>query len=474
MNTFVDAINRPAGIGHNNLARTENGMRAVATTGSAIVDLFYAAGASRGKDLSVQFHSAYKEDRVRALRLLAWVRDVRGGAGEREVARKLLQTIELNYPHELEQLIPLIPFYGRWDDLLVFKTDEGRALAFDAIIKALQAGNGLCAKWMPRKGDDAIMLRRHMGLTPKQYRRLLVGLTKVVEQQMCAKNWSEIEYSHVSSVAAQRYQKAFAKHDKERYNQYRQDLQKPALVKAGEVKINVGAVYPYDIIKTFNQNRDALTAQAAWDALPNYVGKASILPIVDTSGSMHSSIDRNLRVVDVAASLGMYLASKNRGVFQDVFMTFNTDPKFIQMKGTFAQKLEQVYRATWGGSTDLHKSMDLILATAVKGNVPATDMPEFLLILSDMQFNFCARYDDRAIDMIARKFNDAGYEMPKVVFWNLRDAPGNKPVTVGENGVALVSGFSPAIVKSVLKADKFTPLDVVLATLDGARYNAIV
>lgn len=464
----------------NNAARTTNNMKAQATSGSPTVDFFYAIGASRGKDLSVPFAASYNENRQWALRTLFWGRDVRGGAGEREVFRKILRYIENNHPNELAAVVANIPTYGRWDDVFALTTDHGRQCAFGLIAAGLAAKDGLCAKWMPRKGQVAVQLREYLGMSPKQYRKTLVGLSNTVEQKMCAKDWSEINYSHVPSVAAARYQKAFSKHDPVGYSAYREALKKPEKIKSGEVKINAAAVYPYDVIKSY-YNGDKEIAAAQWEALPNYVGNASVLPIVDTSGSMSAGISGHptLQAYDIAASLGVYLADKNKGPFKDVWMNFSTRPKLKKLGATFAEKVKAVFDYNgndWDGSTNLHAAIELILETAVKAKLPAADMPQILLILSDMQFNHCAQYDDRAIDMIARKYEAAGYSIPRVVFWNLRDVPGNKPVTVDERGVAMVSGFSPAIMKTVLSADleQFTPLGMVLKTINDPRYAQIV
>jgi hypothetical protein len=99
-------------------------------------------------------------------------------------------------------------------------------------------------------------------------------------------------------------------------------------------------------------------------------------------------------------------------------------------------------------------------------------MPAMLLILSDMQFNQCARFDDNAMEMIGRKFEAAGYSMPQVVFWNLNSSD-NVPVKADKSGAALVSGFSPSIMTSLLAADldQFTPEGIMLKTVMSDRYK---
>ena len=331
----------------------------------------------------------------------------------------------------------------------------------------------LCSKWMPRKGPKALELREFLGWSPKFYRKRLVELTKVVEQQMCAKQWNEINFSHVPSLAMSRYSKAFGKNAPDHFTAYKEALKKGDPKVA---KVNAGAVYPYDIIKNVRRGDSAL-ADEQWKALPNFIGDASILPIVDVSGSMtckaggHQS-KSDITCLDVAVSLGLYCADKNIGPFKDVFLTFSNRPQFQTVTGPLSEKVRKMERSDWEMSTNLHAAFDEILKVAVKNNVAREDMPKILLIMSDMQFNCCTGFDDRAIQMIRRKYNDADYEMPNVVFWNI-NAYENVPVRFDEKGTALVSGFSPSIMKAVLAADMdaMTPEAVMKKAVMSDRYS---
>jgi hypothetical protein len=473
MNSFVNAVK-------NQEARTENGMKARKNTANSIVDLFYKIGASRGKDIVPDFAAAMVENPELAVRVALWARDARGGAGEREVFRQILGYLENTKPDLVEKILPKVPELGRWDDLLTLKSDI-RWKAYDQIKEAIASNNGLCAKWMPRKGENAVELRNALGMSPKQYRKTLVNLTKVVENKMCSKDWNNINFSHVPSVASARYKKAFWRNAKDTYEQY-----VASLVKGDDpkVKINAGAVYPYDVLKgvinlygfnsaSFNKTQLDLVIKQ-WEALPNFVGDVSILPLVDVSGSMTCTAGNkgSTTCIDVAVSLGLYLAEKNTGDFKNTFLTFSTNPELLYLKGNIIDKASQITKSNWAMSTDLHAAMDKILQTAVKGNVAPSDMPKMLLILSDMQFDSCISFDDSARQMIARKFEAVGYKMPAIVFWNL-NAKDNAPVKYDTNGVALVSGFSPSIVKAVLSTDmdNFTPEGIMMKTIMNPRYD---
>ena len=472
--SFVNAVKNHQ---NNKVARTANGMKARATSASPVLDLFGIIGSARGTNIVKQFTQSLVEDQDLTIRMLLWARDIRGGAGERQTFRDLLAHLESTDPTLAGKLIRKVPELGRWDDLFTFKDPINRQKAFAFIREALANRDGLCAKWMPRKGPIAVELTRYLEVTPKQYRKLLVGLTNVVESKMCAKEWNEINFSHVPSLASARYQKAFGRNAKVAYSAYIAELKKPQEQRDPKVKINAGAVYPYDVVKSVVKG-NAAVADEQWKALPNYVGDARIMPMVDVSGSMgsiHYSHGSQLQPIDIAVSLGLYLSEKNTSDFKDLFLTFSGKPKMEHLKGTLSQRMTQMSRAEWHMNTNLHAAFDEILKIAVKGRVSQEDMPQMLLILSDMQFDQCTRYDNSAMQMIKRKYKEAGYSVPKIVFWNVSmvgKENGNTPVRFDERGTAHVSGFSPAIMKSVLANDleDFTPYNVMRKTLMSDRY----
>lgn len=476
MATFANAVK-------NKEARTTNGMKARASTANSVVDLFYKIGASRGKDITKDFVAAFTENKELALRVTQWARDVREGAGERKIFRDILVYLEKTDTEAASLVMNKVPELGRWDDLLVFTDAKLKAQAFGLIKTALNEKNGLCAKWMPRQGATAVELRKFMEMTPKTYRKTLVGLTNVVETKMCAREWDAIDFSKLPSLASARYRTAFYKNS-EKFKEY------VAKLAAGDksVKVNAGAVYPYDVLKSVimsgwaaktltKTDRDFIVAQ--WEALPNYVGDANILPMVDVSGSMSCPAGgygskSSVRCIDVAISLGLYLADKNKGAFKDVFCTFSGKPELLNLKGNVIEKAEQMEKSDWGMNTNVIAAFKKILDVAKKGNVSQDEMPKALLILSDMQFDQCSSFDDSAMQSIKRNYEAAGYEAPAVIFWNI-NSHDNAPVKFDQRGVALVSGFSPTIVKSVLAADlkTMTPEAIMLQTVMNPRYDLV-
>jgi len=467
---------------------TENGMSTNSSSLNHCVDLFFQIGAMRGQDkqrLINVFTKAFSEDTLTAMRLLFWARDIRGGAGERKVFRDIIEYLAENRTETLRKNLNLISEFGRWDDLLVLVGTPLESDALSLIADGLANNNKLVGKWMPRPNVDnrekkrwANALRKHLGLTPKEYRKLLVENSNTVEQLMCAKEWSKIEYSKLPSKAMSDLMKAFSKNDLERFQTYLTSVEK------GEAKINAGAVYPYDIVKNLKQG-NSKGANVQWDALPNFMeGSAErVLPVVDVSGSMESPVGGNANVtcMDVAISLGLYISERNVGPFQDAFVTFSEYPTLQILKGSLNDRYNQLARADWAMSTNLEAVFNLVLSKAKALNVSGDEMPTMILILSDMEFNSAVnsyrstnKWNPTAQEMIHTMYEDAGYKMPSIVYWNIQSrGDNNKPVQFDTNGTALVSGFSPSLLTNLLGGKDMTPISMMMSVIDSERYSVV-
>jgi hypothetical protein len=474
MSALFKAVNRETTV-------TENGMATLESSLDSVVDLFFKIGASRGKfdALKNTLSAAFATDPEMTVRVLLWSRDVRGGAGERKLFRDAILfgfQIGALTKEQGDRIVSKVPELGRFDDLYAFIGTPSENAAIELFAGALRSGNGLAAKWSDRKGMNAVKMRKAMGLTPKQYRKLVVNNTNVVEQLMCAKSWNSIEFDKLPSVAASRYQKAFWKNANESYSKYVESLKK------GEAKINAGAVYPYDIVKSLNYG-DKDVANQQWNSLPDYMEgteNRGILPVVDVSASMTVPAGgygsgSSVTCLDVAVSLGLYLSERNRGIFKDQFITFSNNPQMHKLSGNLYQRYTQLRRADWQMSTDLEKVFKVVLDAAINGKVAESDMPETILILSDMQFNSAVssrygRSNPTSFEMISDIYKNAGYKMPNVVYWNINSKSG-VPVEFDQSGTALVSGFSPSIMKSIIRAENVTPVDVMKQTIMDSRYD---
>jgi len=444
-------------------ALTNNGMLTNSTSLNSNVDLFFLAGATRNmseKDIEHLFQKAIVENPLVALKTLFWARDVRGGAGERRFFRVCFKFLNKNYLEYVEKNAKSVPEYGRWDD--IFELDE--SIVLPLIKEGLDAKNSLLAKWLPRQGDFANKVRKYLELSPKEYRKLIVGLSNTVEQQMCAKEWEGINYSHVPSVAMNKYRKAFLKNDANRFNEF------ITLVHEGEEKINASVLFPHQLYQAYNRSEDKKAVEAQWINLPNFMVDSNerIITVCDVSGSM------NGLPMDVSVSLGVYISERNNSIFKDAFITFSSRPEMQYLKGSLYERLNQLRRADWGASTNLEGVYNLILNKAVEHSLPESEMPTKILIISDMEFNSCVQNgSDSAIKMIDRMYYSHGYKMPQIIFWNVNGRIGNVPANFKQKDVGLVSGFSPSILKSILQGDVDTLQTLMLRTVMSERYEQI-
>jgi len=335
----------------------------------------------------------------------------------------------------------------------------------------------LVAKWMPRpnvgnrdKKKQANAIRKYLGLTPKDYRKMLVENSNTVEQLMCSKEWGKIEYTKLPSKAMSDLMKAFSKNDLERFQAYLASVEK------GEAKINAGAVYPYDIVKNMKTG-NAKGANVQWDALPNYMegNNERLLPMVDVSGSMGCPAGNNPNVtcMDVAISLGLYISERNEGPFKDAFITFTSNPTLQYLKGSLSERYRQI-QGPVGYDTNVEKAFTMLLNKAVESNVAPEEMPTMILMLSDMEFNCGSVRGWTAQDMVEAKYAQAGYTIPKLVYWNIQSrGDNNKPVQFDKEGTCLVSGFSPALLTNLLAGKDMTPISMMLSVIDSERYAPV-
>lgn len=464
---------------------TTNGMTTNSSSLNECVNLFFNIGSMRGsskeKVISI-FSKAFNEDPRTAMRILFWSRDIREGAGERQIFKDVINYLAKNHTQVVKANLNLIPEYGRWDDVQVLFETELETDVINLLVEGLKNPEtvSLVSKWMPRKGLVFNKVRKSMKVTPKELRKLIVSQSKTVEQKMCSKRWEEIEYPKTPSLAMSRYSKSFGRNDGERFGQFIESLKK------GEVKVNAGALYPYDITKNlrFGDTKDLANEQ--WKALPNWMEGSNelILPMVDVSGSMDVSVggNKNLTCMEVAISLGMYISERNEGAFKDMFMTFSSKPQIQKLLGPLSDRYRQLSTADWGMSTNLEAAFRTILSQAVKFNIPQDEMPTKVLIISDMNFNSAngngrradGDWNPTALKMVEEMYTNAGYTRPGIIFWNLSASGGNFPSTFDQMGTCLISGFSPSIMKSVISnTNSLTPVNIMNETVNSERYEPV-
>ncbi len=473
MNSLLTGLRKVDNVGY-----TENGAISNVSTLNAVLDFFYHASARRGQDNTRLFSTAYGESKVDALKAAFYTRDIRGGQGERNTFSQVLKYLYESDRATFEKIVELVPVYGRWSDVLPFvdSITVQHMVVYQLISDATNDHPSLLAKWMPSENTSSkatVALAEKwikvLDLTPRRYRLLLTSIRKklkLVETLMSAGQFDQINYEHVPSRASLLLRKAFSKRDAERYVAYLES------VKNGDKKINASTLYPYEIVEKYlgYHPLDA-TLELQWNALPNYIeaNDENAIVVADVSGSMSGT------PLAVAISLAIYIAERNTGSFKDYFITFSAQPKLQKVNGsTLKDKVDNLKQANWDMNTNLQAVFELLLTTAVKARSPQSDMPKKIFIISDMQFDQACRSNSKSnFDVIKRKFAASGYEMPTIVFWNVRDSSDDTPVTMDEKGAYLVSGCSASIFKSAINAHATNPMEMMMEVLNSDRYAAV-
>ena len=502
MNTLLNGMKNAT-----NYTLTENGGVTHKTTRSDLLDMFALGAAMRNRtdeDVSLMFHKAFAENPVYALKCLFYIRDVRGGQGERRFFRVVVKDMA-NWPDTRDAIsrnMELIPEFGRWDDLYAFVGTPLETQALDIIKHQLALDlecktPSLLGKWLKsenassketaRLGD---ITRRHLNMTHREYRKVLSHLRtqiNIVEKLMSENRWDEIEFDKIPSKAGLIYKNAFARRDiiKAKYEKFAKDE---------NTKVNAGTLYPYEVvekaIKVFDSyNRsysdtDRAMVNKYWDNLTDYFNGAELnaLAVVDTSGSMHGT------PINVAISLGLYCAEKCGGPFANHYISFSSHPQLIECEGVdFCDKVRRIYATNLCENTNIEATFDMILNTAIRNNCTQADLPQNILVISDMEFDSAAGgyYNWRTgtrtggmtmssaetvLEGIAKKWEAHGYKMPHLIFWNV-DARQNNIPMIGNGPISYVSGFSPSIFQSIITGK--TGYDLMMETLNKERYAQI-
>lgn len=488
-----------------NVSVTENGAIGYRTSGKNLLDLNFGISSMRNMEddeIEDKFAKAFYEDRLLALKWLFYARD-REAVGERRLFRVCMKYLATYHSEIAKALVSLVAEYGRFDDLwcLLDTTlrDDIVALVDSQLTEDMEnmkanKNISLLAKWMPSINTSSYKTRNYaklfcyeLDIKPRQYRKMLSKLRahlKVVETYMSRKEWSEIDYSAVPSRANLIYNNAFLRNDEERRREYLSKLEK------GETKINAGVLFPHDIVHRYCENtgwytrvksKTDTTLEELWKALPDYVqGSGNTICTLDGSGSMSDNKVGGTRIsaLEVANALGIYFAERSSGQFKDNYITFSTRPQLVDLSRgrTLREKIEIALKHNEVSDTNIEAVFDLILNTAVNKGMTQDELPQNILIISDMEFNAAvsnrSRLNEKLFETIAKKYANYGYKLPRLVFWNVNSRTGTIPVKENELGVALVSGFSPAIVKMVL-SNKTDPFECLLEQLNDKRYDPV-
>ena len=492
-----------------NVTRTENGAVTRNTTMSALLDLFGTGAAYRTRsesDCIVLFQKAFDENPIYALKCLFYLRDARGGQGERRFFRVVTKWLADNKTTAMKRNLKYVPEFGRWDDLYAFIGTALEKDAFDLMgeqfILDLQCKTpSLLAKWLKSENTSsaqsralATKTRKAFGLTPREYRKslsILRARINVLERLMSAGQWDKIEFDKIPSKAGLVYRNAFARHDVERMQADKDAVAYKDFMQDKNTKVNAKALYPYEVVaKATNysgmnygwnrsENCDPVERAAInkyWDNLEDYFNGASLdaLCMIDTSGSMWGS-DASAPI-NVAISIGLYAAERARGPFHGHYISFSSRPQLIETYGSdFVDKVERIYSTNLCENTNIEAAFDMLLDTAIKSHCRQSDLPKTIIVVSDMQFDrqrdYYGNSNATLMENIAYKWQRAGYQMPELVYWNVQ-ARGNNVIPMqAKDGITFVSGFSPVLFEQIMKGK--TGYDLMMDKLNSERYECI-
>jgi hypothetical protein len=485
-----------------NYTYTENGALTHKSTMSSLLDLFAMGAAYRTRsdeDCIFLFKKAFDEDEVHALKCLFYLRDVRGGQGERRFFRVVTRWLADHQTEAMRRNLEFVPEFGRWDDLYEFIGTKLEENAFELMRKQLMLDvqcktPSLLAKWLKSENTSssksrelANKTRQAFHMNHKEYRKTLSVLReriKVLERLMSENRWDEIEFDKIPSKAGLVYRNAFARRDmiKAKYEHF---------VKDEKTTVNAGTLYPYEVVAKaynltnagyyyWNRKTDIDPVERAainkyWANLKDYFNGCTLdaLCMIDTSGSMWGS--EASAPINVAISIGLYAAERARGPFAGHYISFSSRPQLIETAGIdFVDKVQRIYSTNLCENTNIEASFDMVLHTAINNNCTQADLPKSIIVVSDMEFDAQRGYygsrNGTLMENIERKWNQAGYKMPNLVYWNVQARQNNIPMTV-KDGISYVSGFSPVIFEQIMKGK--TAFDLMLDKLDSERYACI-
>lgn len=478
---------------NNEKCLTTNGAVGYTTSGKRLLDINFSVTSLRKRpesEIINKFMDAYYENPVLAMRWLFYARDCRQGIGERRLFRVVMKHLVDAKPDMVRSVLKLVAEFGRWDDLLCLLDSDVKYDVLAVIKKQLDEDKknmsnnesiSLLSKWAPSLNASsqetkryAAIICKYLSMTPRQYRHMLSNMRHyidVVERKMSAKQWSEIKYEAVPSRANLIYNSAFLRNDEERRRAYLDALSK------GDAKINASVLFPDDIVHKYSYNYRYFgnvktldgTLEGLWKALPTLTTENTLV-VRDGSGSMIG------KPMDVSTAMAIYMAERSTGEFHNKFITFGAKPKLISLDGmdTLREKLVKTYREADCSNTNIRAVFDLILQTAVNGNMHQEDMPKNIVVISDLQFDGRAfNFNQTLFEEIAQKYLTHGYQLPRLIFWNVNEYYSNVvPIQQNELGVVLLSGYSQNLIKMVMSGE-VDPYKCLIEQLNDKRYDVV-
>ncbi|WP_300366154.1 DUF2828 family protein [Brachyspira sp.] len=446
---------------------------------SGVIDLFATMGASRSKtddELLKYFIDAWRESPELTCKSIMYLRDIRKGIGEREVFRKYINImIKLNHILTAIEILRTIPELGRWDDIIYIWYDNKenknisdftKNIILEQLEKDKKSDNvSLLAKWLPSENTSSKNTRniareliKLLNINAKEYRKTLSTLRKkikLVENNLREKDYT-FDYSQVTSLAMRKYSKAFIRNDEKRYKQFFED------VKLGKVKLNTSTLTPFDIIREIifcpveDKKLRREEFDLTWKNLPNIFVDDNLNAIVacDVSGSMGINLNGEPLICSVA--LAIYIAQLNKSVFHNNFIDFCGNSKMhdISNINNIVDIVDYILRSSIDMSTNIDSVFNALLDTALKNHVSQEELPKYIIIISDMEFNACDKANKTNFEYWKESFNKNNYKLPTIIFWNVNSSSRIMPALKNDD-VLFISGRSQNAIKNIINIDKY-------------------
>lgn len=498
------------------LVITKNGATVYGTTGNALVDFNARTTELRYADsdvVKVVMAKAYAEDPIKAVKLLFQNGDIREGKGERKIFNNCMDWLVDNHPMVAIEVLPLIPEYTRWDYLVrhtISANEKVSECATDIVVKQFEVDRcaaekldegelvniSLLAKWMPslqtKKSNHKAIVRhllKALHMQERDYRKILSvlrGHLNVIEKAMSCRDYDAIDMEKMTSKQQLRYAAFMKRVMAEKRHEYIQ------AVLRGEKKMNTSVLNPLEIYHSYQNNTKtdrwsrtfeySEDYEALWSLLPDHTsGNGNTLVIRDGSYSMTSQIGQgsSATMLDAASAMSIYCAERLNGAFKNKFITFSSRPQFVDMSEckNLYEKMELLSHFDDCSNTDIEATFDLILFTAIENELSQDELPSYLMILSDMEFDAArgaSRWDagisrDTLFETIRKKWNIAGYKMPTLVFWQLNGRRTLYPEIDEKNGIVFLSGFTTTELELVM-AGKYE--EIVEVTEEVKEFDA--
>lgn len=478
------------------ITQTENGANALSSTGNSFIDFFVMLSRGISTDTITKYmEECWSKDPKKTVAIVFNSRDRQNGKKEKNISNRCMIWLRRKKNNTYcKNILNYINKYGCWKDIIYIsiKNPINTYYEIDLIANQLQEDKknltenkniSLCAKWASSQQDknDKQSNTAHLiaeKLFPndlkkmekyrKEYLTPLRKRIEIIESKMAANEWNEINYDKVPSIAMKKLNKAFMKHDAERYQQYLDSI------KNNEKKIKTAGILPHELVKYYLDNNDYNeTIELQWNAILDNVKSQGILknmlPILDSSGSMYS-IEGNGTVAPIypALALGILISKCVDGPFANKVIAFSKNPSIFEIKGeTLYEQVKYIINnLPIGLNTDFEAVFDLIITTGLMFNIKQEQMPESIVCLSDMKFDKASGNkeitNETLHEYIIKKYDSTSYKPPKFIYWNFNsEDDGIFPISTKSENVAMISGFSEQLLKVFMTNIDFNPENII-------------